>query len=294
MKLPQFRTFLLIALVGAIALPSFGFDLSEIDGDGSPGNAPILLGWPEHAFPLHFLVEPTPTGAAISSGYLFEASQKAFAAWEEASRGAIGLQPLPALQPPETDRVHASLSDGDCVDGASCSRRVAAIFQNWSGTSGAGSTILAITLVKFDPRQRILMDADILVNAQDHQFAPDGSAQTYDLQGILAHEVGHALGVGHPASSDRQDSTMWASSRPGNLELRSLSPDDQNAVLYLYAPRDQPQALPDTNLFGLIERAGATTKRGGCDTGGPGLGGPLLGLFWGLLALSRLGRSRAS
>lgn len=73
-------------------------------------------------------------------------------------------------------------------------------------------------------------DADIHLNAVDYAWSVDGVPGTVDLRGILTHELGHVLGLGH--SSD-PNATMFAStSDPASW--RSLEADDIAGVCALY------------------------------------------------------------
>ena len=53
----------------------------------------------------------------------------------------------------------------------------------------------------------------------------------FDIQGIMAHEYGHALGLGHSAV---MSATMWPSGGPGQFGLRSIAADDTAGVQFIY------------------------------------------------------------
>ena len=53
----------------------------------------------------------------------------------------------------------------------------------------------------------------------------------FDIQGIMTHEYGHALGLGH---SNVGSATMWPSAGGGQTSLRSIDPDDIAGVQFLY------------------------------------------------------------
>lgn len=59
----------------------------------------------------------------------------------------------------------------------------------------------------------------------------DPPADAFDLQGVAAHEYGHALGLDH---SFDPDATMFASSPDNGISFRSIEADDMAGVQFLY------------------------------------------------------------
>jgi hypothetical protein len=125
---------------------------------------------------------------------------------------------------------------------------------------------LAVTSVFARKADGEIVDADIELNAVDFQWfdlsrpAPEGVV-LQDLQNTLTHELGHFIGLdhtcfltsvragtvddrGHPvpscgeANEEVRATTMFAAVIPGDLERRSLSPDDRRAVCDIYRPVD--------------------------------------------------------
>ena len=99
---------------------------------------------------------------------------------------------------------------------------------------------LGITVLTYDARRGVILDADIVINGV-HRFADASeskgkSKNAYDLQSVLTHELGHLHGLGddleHPVAA------MYAWSSPGEIQKRTLSGHDREALLALYADAD--------------------------------------------------------
>lgn len=98
---------------------------------------------------------------------------------------------------------------------------------------------LAITIITFDAVAGRILDADILLNGEhafdnldDSSVAASGA---YDMQNVLTHEMGHALGLGE--EMEDEEATMYAFSQPGETRKRELQLGDLEAIAELY---DEP------------------------------------------------------
>jgi MYXO-CTERM domain-containing protein len=128
---------------------------------------------------------------------------------------------------------------------------------------------LALTSVSASTSSGTIRDADIEVNAFHFRWADlvahpelrgDGEA-FHDLQNAVTHEMGHLIGLDHTctlqgmapldnngvpvpscavAPADVLETTMFPSANPGNIDMRTLAPDDQLAVCEIYPVAQDP------------------------------------------------------
>jgi hypothetical protein len=135
---------------------------------------------------------------------------------------------------------------------------------------------LAVTVTSHRASDGLIVDSDILV-APGHAFAlldeaaPDRSS--FDLASVLAHELGHVLGLGE---SEDSMATMWPRTRRGTTSARVLAADDEEGIAALYSQ------TPEATAFGCA-------SLGSVPRGSGGLGV----LFAGVLALAWLRRAPA-
>jgi len=152
---------------------------------------------------------------------------------------------------------------------------------------------LALTSVSASTSSGVIRDADIEVNAFHFNWAdlvahPDlrGNGQPFhDLQNALTHEMGHLVGLDHTcyfqgpppldstgapitdcasASAEVLETTMFPSANPGDVDKRTLAPDDQLAVCEIYPAAQDPMtcapAMPPDEGCSSCAVAGAPTS----------------------------------
>ncbi|HEX9984862.1 MAG TPA: matrixin family metalloprotease [Thermoanaerobaculia bacterium] len=108
----------------------------------------------------------------------------------------------------------------------------ATIMLNTNGNICTGSC-LAATLTGYYTGSRIY-DADVYTNTRYSYTSSretDGCSSEFDIDGIMVHEVGHVLGIGH---SNVAGATMYPSVSSCNTANRTLEADDLAAKLDLY------------------------------------------------------------
>lgn len=168
------------------------------------------------------------------------------------------------------------------------------LFQDtrWS-YKGADNT-LAKTTVTFDTDSGEILDADMEINHAYNEYTVDDDHVVYDLQSIVAHEVGHFIGLDHSADPD---ATMFAGYDEGSTTIRTLEADDIAAVCAVYPPDRGGDCEPEPKN-GLADECVTEGAGGGAGEGsgcGIAAGAPrgsliALGLF--CLGLVRGPRSR--
>ncbi|HXT96712.1 MAG TPA: MYXO-CTERM sorting domain-containing protein [Polyangia bacterium] len=134
-------------------------------------------------------------------------------------------------------------------------------------------TALAVTTDTANKATGQILDADVEVDLVWFHWAdvvedPNLNADM-DLQNALTHEFGHLIGLDHTcydaltstsngrpddntgapvvdcssADAEVEATTMYPSAEAGDIQKRTLAPDDQNAVCTIYSANSPPPAL---------------------------------------------------
>ena len=124
---------------------------------------------------------------------------------------------------------------------------------------------LATTVVSYRAVDGVILDTDIVINAVNFRWG-DGSRDchgTHDLQNVIAHEAGHALGLGH--SPEHTDATMFPRSPACETRKRDLSDDDIAAIHVLYGGESERSAGEQTTTDPSLPLA-CSSRSGGFGT----------------------------
>jgi uncharacterized protein (TIGR03437 family) len=209
---PFLRTVSLVALVAAI--PASGF----IRNERSAG-LPMFVAVPER---IEYRVHAaTAAGMQSSSGapIISESSTPtaailaAFETWNRVEGSRVQFaQPTP--EPDGTAR----------PDGISL-----ITFADTSSNRAIAFGAIAVTRL-FSDTSGALVDTDVVFNPE-MPFSTTLEAGTFDIQGALTHELGHALGMDHSGTAT---ATMFATTTRASKRLRTLSEDDRAFVREFY------------------------------------------------------------
>lgn len=96
------------------------------------------------------------------------------------------------------------------------------------------STVIGLTTPSGGTESGLLIDADLEINSQDYDFSEAGmTSRGVQLADVLAHEVGHFLGLGH---SDAPGALMSVEYQMLRLGPELLTDDDVAAICAAYPP----------------------------------------------------------
>jgi hypothetical protein len=109
---------------------------------------------------------------------------------------------------------------------------------------------VAMTRISFNASTGEITESDILLNP-GCRFSTDLASGSYDLQAVVTHELGHALGCDH---STAQNDTMFFEMAPGEFFQRYLSADAMTFASFTYPNRARSSSLG--TIAGRITSAG--------------------------------------
>ncbi len=133
------------------------------------------------------------------------------------------------------------------------------VLFDWPYTDGA----LATTLVTYDAKKDQIVDADVLINAEQHTFGVLDLARPqalHDVQTAVTHELGHALGLMH---NDVDEAVVMYPRVPaGELRKRQLADDDRAGLAALYSSPEQASQGLETDALVVAQGCSSSSNLG--------------------------------
>jgi len=255
---------LLFACVVLAAVPALAFEL-KTDSTGAS------IHWPGRA---DFVVDNRADKAL--------AERRAFAAIQAAADTLGRAVPGLAI----TLRAGPTTGVGyDFGNGAANQSEIVVITQAWP----FDTTALGVTVVTVNTKTHEILDADIALNADQHEFTViggnggDSDGEHDDIQNTVTHELGHALGLAHnPADPE---SMMFPMAFSGEIKKRVPTPDDEAGLASVYPVTAAATATGSP--------APSTDPQVGCSSGAGALAAWLVVLMAPLLFRRRAARAFA-
>jgi hypothetical protein len=196
------------------------------------------MSWAQTSVP--FRIHDTGSSAGAKAAEL-AAVRAAFAEWAAAPCAGISF-PEGALLPASDAVTHYPTERGIRVYWA----------RNATEWGGSDTTPIAKTFYSFDSNGALLAGVSVLNAMGTYQWSTTGEAGKFDVQGIMAFQIGRLIGV---AQSNVTTAVMYAPFMAGDVTRRQLTADDAAAVAYLYPkpgadPGTCPLTTPDASCPG--------------------------------------------
>ena len=128
--------------------------------------------------------------------------------------------------------------------------------QNTVGWANQAGSVLAVTCSWYGPGSPFGSASEFDMQIDPEWSWSTGGAVSIDLQSVVLHEFGHALGLNHSADGS---AVMYASYSAGSTK-RSLTADDQAGLVLIYGSTSAPTNTPtNTPLPGTATHTPTST-----------------------------------
>ena len=162
----------------------------------------------------------------LSNSFIFTNIGLNIAKWEDGSNGVVG------------DNISANIM----ADGSSTSASLTADSSSPDGVNEiyfaniSNSGTIAVTITWYNTFSGQIIEWDQVYDDVDFDWSDSsvsGVASKMDFENISTHEIGHAVGMGHPSDSC-SDETMYRYASFGEIKKRDLNTGDINGINALY------------------------------------------------------------
>jgi hypothetical protein len=140
-------------------------------------------------------------------------------------------------------------------------------YEDPDATDAVRTSKLAVTAVTFFPATGEIYDADVEINSKNLELTMSDENVEYDLESIVTHEAGHFLGLDHSLDGS---STMYDFYNPGDVGMRTLTPDDEAGICAAFPPNDTKASSSCTPRHGFSSQCEVDDFGGGCCSTAPG------------------------
>lgn len=165
-----------------------------------------------------WVVNPT-NSEGLSDSFVFDNLVDDIQKWEtESSADILGSGSL------TTDVLSADTSSPDNLN---------EVYFADIDSSGAIAVTIVWGVFRGPPSQRGLVAWDMVFDDVDFDWSSIGELDKMDFENIASHEIGHAVGMGHPDGSCTEE-TMYAYASEGETKKRDLNSGDIAGIQKLY------------------------------------------------------------
>lgn len=192
------------------------FSRNRTDGSDGAGDGAFLY-WRKNYFPLpYFIARDT----FANSPRQVREIDRSFNTWRDVSQTLVDFIPMGCIDG------GTNLNDGF--------NTILRVDRDWRFDTSAIAITRNFYIAGDTPDAGLILDSDILLNAQDHVFDTDGDPNAHDIRNIVTHEVGHFMGLGHEITPTDSTATMFAQASTGEMMKRTLETNDEDGLRNAY------------------------------------------------------------
>lgn len=165
--------------------------------------------------------------ASLNQAAVLNLEAQGIAKWEDAADGVIGNGTGMNIIGNGSSTAATLTADTASPDGSN-----EVYFADVEGQGAIAVTIVWGIFGGITSRRQLL-EFDQVYDDVDFDWSLTGAANTMDFDNIATHEIGHAVGMGHPSSACAEE-TMYAYADFGETKKRNLNAGDIAGVDKLY------------------------------------------------------------